>query len=73
MSPHLFPHPTGLLFDASAIPRGWIRVGGILFALIGMQYFGAGLNDTPLPAATPQSQVRGIPISSLLINIELSQ
>lgn len=34
---------TGLLFDASSVPRGWIRVGGTLFALVGMQYLGAGL------------------------------
>ena len=35
--PHL---ASGLLFDPSDVPVGWIRVGGILFALIGLQYLG---------------------------------
>uniref|UniRef100_A0A7S3QQ87 Uncharacterized protein n=1 Tax=Dunaliella tertiolecta TaxID=3047 RepID=A0A7S3QQ87_DUNTE len=46
----------GLLFDASAVPRGWIRVGGILFALIGMQYLGAGLRDGRVPPPAPQRE-----------------
>lgn len=38
------PRPAaGLLFDALAVPSGWIRVGGALFALIGLQYLGTGL------------------------------
>ncbi|KAF5841156.1 hypothetical protein DUNSADRAFT_14159 [Dunaliella salina] len=47
---------TGLLFDATAVPRGWIRVGGILFALIGMQYLGAGLRDGRMPPPSPQKE-----------------
>ena len=35
----------GLLFDASAVPPGWIRVGGVLFATFGLQYLGAALGD----------------------------
>ncbi|KAF5841157.1 hypothetical protein DUNSADRAFT_14159 [Dunaliella salina] len=46
----------GLLFDATAVPRGWIRVGGILFALIGMQYLGAGLRDGRMPPPSPQKE-----------------
>ncbi|GFH25249.1 uncharacterized protein HaLaN_23182, partial [Haematococcus lacustris] len=38
----------GMLFDASAVPTGWIRVGGMLFALIGYQYLGTGIADSPL-------------------------
>ncbi|KAJ9512927.1 hypothetical protein QJQ45_029051, partial [Haematococcus lacustris] len=38
----------GLLFDASAVPTVWIRVGGTLFALIGYQYLGTGMADSPL-------------------------
>ncbi len=39
----------GLLFDASQVPQGWIRVGGILFSLIGLQYLGTGLGDPCTP------------------------
>lgn len=41
------PRPTlGLLFaDAAAVPSGWIRVGGVLFATFGLQYLGAALGD----------------------------
>ena len=34
-----------LLFPTAVVARGWIRVGGTLFALIGMQYLGTGLAD----------------------------
>ena len=37
----------GLLFDARSVPTCWIRLGGVLFALIGMQYLGTGLADAP--------------------------
>jgi len=34
----------GLLFaEAATLPRGWIRVGGVLFACFGLQYLLAGL------------------------------
>lgn len=39
------PRCAGLLFSAAEVPRGWIRVGGILFYLIGLQYLGTGLGD----------------------------
>lgn len=35
----------GLLFDASLLPAGWIRVGGVLAALFGSYYVGAALDD----------------------------
>lgn len=58
--PHLTPVTPllpGLLFDASVVPSGWIRLGGILFALIGMQYLGTGLGD----AARVATQAAGGP------------
>ncbi|KAG1672137.1 hypothetical protein FOA52_001725 [Chlamydomonas sp. UWO 241] len=47
----------GLLFDASSVPRGWIRVGGILFALIGAQYLGTGLGDAPVAPGSSGGRV----------------
>ncbi|KAK9817031.1 hypothetical protein WJX72_008675 [[Myrmecia] bisecta] len=35
----------GLLFDASAVTPGWIRVGGTLAALFGFYYLGAAIGD----------------------------
>ncbi|GIL57252.1 hypothetical protein Vafri_12509 [Volvox africanus] len=35
----------GLLFGAEPVPPGWIRVGGVLFNLIGWQYLGTALAD----------------------------
>lgn len=35
----------GLLFDPQAVPAGWVRVGGVLFALIGWQYLGTASGD----------------------------
>ncbi|GLI67601.1 hypothetical protein VaNZ11_011843 [Volvox africanus] len=35
----------GLLFGAEPVPLGWIRVGGVLFTLIGWQYLGTALAD----------------------------
>ncbi|GIL89836.1 hypothetical protein Vretifemale_17539 [Volvox reticuliferus] len=35
----------GLLFGAEPVPLGWIRVGGILFTLIGWYYLGTALAD----------------------------
>ncbi|KAG2423440.1 hypothetical protein HXX76_015311 [Chlamydomonas incerta] len=35
----------GLLFAAEAVSSGWIRVGGILFTLIGWQYLGTASGD----------------------------
>jgi hypothetical protein len=35
----------GLLFNAQAVPRGWIQVGGVLFAVIGAQYCGTAWSD----------------------------
>jgi hypothetical protein len=47
---------TGLLFDAAEVTAGWIRFGGVLLALIGMQYFGAGWRDSQLPMSAQASQ-----------------
>lgn len=60
----------GILFDASAVPRGWIRVGGILFALIGAQYLGTGFGDPPheaLQGARANSFYRATVWSRLLL------
>ncbi|GFR44409.1 hypothetical protein Agub_g5642, partial [Astrephomene gubernaculifera] len=35
----------GLLFRSETVSSGWIRVGGILFTLIGWQYLGTALGD----------------------------
>lgn len=35
----------GLLFDASTVPQGWVRVGGVLMTLFGSYYLGAALDD----------------------------
>ncbi|KAG2492294.1 hypothetical protein HYH03_009534 [Edaphochlamys debaryana] len=35
----------GLLFNAAEVTAGWIRVGGILFTLIGLQYLGTAVGD----------------------------
>eukprot|EP00198_Chlamydomonas_reinhardtii_P003386 XP_001692722.1 predicted protein [Chlamydomonas reinhardtii] len=35
----------GLLFAAETVSSGWIRVGGILFTLIGWQYLGTASGD----------------------------
>lgn len=35
----------GLLFDAGAVPAGWIRVGGVLFGTFGLQYIGTAWGD----------------------------
>jgi hypothetical protein len=53
----LAPRTTfGLLFDAAAVPVGWVRVGGVLFATFGLQYLGAGLGDARLLAQQQQQQ-----------------
>jgi hypothetical protein len=49
----------GLLFNSAEVARVWIRVGGILFSLIGAQYLGTALLDrqgagaAPPPASPP--------------------
>ncbi|PNH02626.1 hypothetical protein TSOC_011388 [Tetrabaena socialis] len=40
-----FTVPAGLLFASGTVSSGWIRVGGILFALIGCQYLGTAAGD----------------------------
>ncbi|GBF98271.1 hypothetical protein Rsub_10934 [Raphidocelis subcapitata] len=35
----------GLLFDAASVPKGWIQVGGVLFATFGLQYLGTAWGD----------------------------
>mmetsp|Transcript_38377 Transcript_38377/g.85453 ORF Transcript_38377/g.85453 Transcript_38377/m.85453 type:complete len:206 (+) Transcript_38377:42-659(+) len=47
----------GLLFDAAAVPTGWIRFGGILLATFGVQYLGAGLLDKRGDTAQAQGAV----------------
>ncbi|KXZ49094.1 hypothetical protein GPECTOR_23g26 [Gonium pectorale] len=37
---------TGILFNPESVAAGWIRVGGILFALIGWQYLGTAWGDS---------------------------
>jgi hypothetical protein len=39
------PTPPRLLFDAAAVPKGWIQVGGVLFATFGLQYLGTAWGD----------------------------
>ncbi|GAX77636.1 hypothetical protein CEUSTIGMA_g5079.t1 [Chlamydomonas eustigma] len=51
-----FPTQTfGLLFNLQEVTSGWIRVGGILFTLIGLQYLGAALGDIMAIAITAKS------------------
>ena len=45
--PEVTPSPSsaGLLFRSETVATGWIRVGGILFTLIGCQYLGTAGAD----------------------------
>ena len=47
--------PAGLLFDSTTVPANWLRVGGALFTLIGMQYLGTGawVSAPPPPYSPP--------------------
>ena len=47
------------------MPRGWIRVGGILFALIGLQYLGTGLGDVRQPQHS-QTLNQGAPAAEVV-------
>eukprot|EP00197_Chlamydomonas_leiostraca_P006713 CAMPEP_0202875266 /NCGR_PEP_ID=MMETSP1391-20130828/26969_1 /ASSEMBLY_ACC=CAM_ASM_000867 /TAXON_ID=1034604 /ORGANISM="Chlamydomonas leiostraca, Strain SAG 11-49" /LENGTH=234 /DNA_ID=CAMNT_0049556905 /DNA_START=171 /DNA_END=876 /DNA_ORIENTATION=- len=51
----------GLLFDPSTVATHWIRVGGILFTLIGLQYLATGLGDSLIPSTTPGTAAAAAP------------
>ena len=46
--------PVGLLFDATLVTSGLIRLGGSFLTLIGLQYLGTAIGDGFLQTALPQ-------------------
>lgn len=48
----------GLLFDASMVPTGWIRVGAVLFTVFGMQYLGTAFGDWQSAAASSRNHTQ---------------